>query len=104
SSRRRHTRYKCEWSSDVCYSDLILFLLQPDNLETHSLSLSHTHTHTHTHTRTHTHRMITSIIAIHLSLLLSLFLSPYMSLSPCLAYHERIPSTDRHWLLNSPSP
>src|SRR6476661_9804457 len=22
SSRRRHTRFKCDWSSDVCYSDL----------------------------------------------------------------------------------
>src|SRR4029434_2724114 len=29
SSRRRHTRFKCDWSSDVCSSDL-------------------THTHTHT--------------------------------------------------------
>src|SRR5260370_5133723 len=26
SSRRRHTRFKCDWSSDVCSSDL--FLLQ----------------------------------------------------------------------------
>src|SRR5260370_16613374 len=24
SSRRRHTRFKCDWSSDVCSSDLIL--------------------------------------------------------------------------------
>src|SRR5207237_7716038 len=23
SSRRRHTRFKCDWSSDVCSSDLI---------------------------------------------------------------------------------
>src|SRR4030065_1494005 len=23
SSRRRHTRYKCDWNSDVCSSDLI---------------------------------------------------------------------------------
>src|SRR5260370_21362493 len=22
SSRRRHTRFKCDWSSDVCFSDL----------------------------------------------------------------------------------
>src|SRR4029434_5848927 len=36
-SRRRHTRFKCDWSSDVCSSDL------------------HTHTHAHTHTHTHTH-------------------------------------------------
>src|SRR5260370_26771026 len=23
SSRRRHTRFKCDWSSDVCSSDLV---------------------------------------------------------------------------------
>src|SRR5260221_6829522 len=27
SSRRRHTRSLCDWSSDVCSSDLTLFLL-----------------------------------------------------------------------------
>src|SRR5260370_24740655 len=26
SSRRRHTRFKCDWSSDVCSSDLRSFL------------------------------------------------------------------------------
>src|SRR5260370_6733201 len=26
SSRRRHTRFKCDWSSDVCSSDLVLFV------------------------------------------------------------------------------
>src|SRR5207237_6651169 len=26
SSRRRHTRFKCDWSSDVCSSDLITML------------------------------------------------------------------------------
>src|SRR5260370_4226134 len=25
SSRRRHTRFKCDWSSDVCSSDLFVF-------------------------------------------------------------------------------
>src|SRR5689334_24559968 len=25
SSRRRHTRWNCDWSSDVCSSDLICF-------------------------------------------------------------------------------
>src|SRR2546427_8822590 len=25
SSRRRHTRFDCDWSSDVCSSDLFLF-------------------------------------------------------------------------------
>src|SRR5260370_6543887 len=25
SSRRRHTRFKCDWSSDVCSSDLCFF-------------------------------------------------------------------------------
>src|SRR4029434_3532889 len=41
SSRRRHTRFKCDWSSDVCSSDL-----------------THTHTHTHKHTHTHTQHTI----------------------------------------------
>src|SRR5260370_26547450 len=27
SSRRRHTRFKCDWSSDVCSSDLLHGLL-----------------------------------------------------------------------------
>src|SRR5260370_31408877 len=27
SSRRRHTRFKCDWSSDVCSSDLAYHLL-----------------------------------------------------------------------------
>src|SRR5882762_10638995 len=26
SSRRRHTRFKCDWSSDVCSSDLKLYI------------------------------------------------------------------------------
>src|SRR5260370_30092788 len=26
SSRRRHTRFKCDWSSDVCSSDLFALL------------------------------------------------------------------------------
>src|SRR5260370_4149145 len=29
SSRRRHTRFKCDWSSDVCSSDLISFKDSP---------------------------------------------------------------------------
>src|SRR2546430_13672850 len=27
SSRRRHTRFDCDWSSDVCSSDLLLVLV-----------------------------------------------------------------------------
>src|SRR2546427_6125648 len=27
SSRRRHTRFDCDWSSDVCFSDLVCRLL-----------------------------------------------------------------------------
>src|SRR5260370_15065092 len=27
SSRRRHTRFKCDWSSDVCSSDLLFLCL-----------------------------------------------------------------------------
>src|SRR2546430_4826493 len=36
SSRRRHTRFDCDWSSDVCSSDLFLILngrRQPLNFE-----------------------------------------------------------------------
>src|SRR4029434_3330882 len=51
SSRRRHTRFKCDWSSDVCSSDLI----------THT----HTHTHTYTHKNTHTHKHTHSPDQIH---------------------------------------
>src|SRR5260370_40773381 len=29
SSRRRHTRFKCDWSSDVCSSDLEGAFLEP---------------------------------------------------------------------------
>src|SRR5207237_2383314 len=29
SSRRRHTRFKCEWSSDVCSSDLVELRVLP---------------------------------------------------------------------------
>src|SRR3989338_3643224 len=29
SSRRRHTRWNCDWSSDVCSSDLGEFPIQP---------------------------------------------------------------------------
>src|SRR2546430_4884288 len=28
SSRRRHTRFDCDWSSDVCSSDLPVFIAQ----------------------------------------------------------------------------
>src|SRR5260370_29520822 len=33
SSRRRHTRFKCDWSSDVCSSDLFLLSLQAKALD-----------------------------------------------------------------------
>src|SRR5207237_5547634 len=41
SSRRRHTRFKCDWSSDVCSSDLLstatggrtLFVKDPRELQ-----------------------------------------------------------------------
>src|SRR5689334_23739951 len=31
SSRRRHTRWNCDWSSDVCSSDLLVLLNTPHN-------------------------------------------------------------------------
>src|SRR3989475_10443744 len=30
SSRRRHTRFDCDWSSDVCSSDLLLVQMRAD--------------------------------------------------------------------------
>src|SRR5260370_24641957 len=33
SSRRRHTRFKCDWSSDVCSSDLVEKLIGADNVK-----------------------------------------------------------------------
>src|SRR2546430_6986223 len=33
SSRRRHTRFDCDWSSDVCSSDLLKRLLSNASLE-----------------------------------------------------------------------
>src|SRR2546430_4127762 len=32
SSRRRHTRFDCDWSSDVCSSDLFTFAIDFDRL------------------------------------------------------------------------
>src|SRR5207237_5080461 len=32
SSRRRHTRFKCDWSSDVCSSDLLFPVLASGDL------------------------------------------------------------------------
>src|SRR2546430_12592009 len=33
SSRRRHTRFDCDWSSDVCSSDLDIFAISPAEKE-----------------------------------------------------------------------
>src|SRR5260370_39949304 len=33
SSRRRHTRFKCDWSSDVCSSDLISIFIDSANVK-----------------------------------------------------------------------
>src|SRR5260370_22540758 len=33
SSRRRHTRFKCDWSSDVCSSDLVARVGREDALD-----------------------------------------------------------------------
>src|SRR5260370_23120417 len=39
SSRRRHTRFKCDWSSDVCSSDLFLVCPYFISLPTYSAAL-----------------------------------------------------------------
>src|SRR5688572_32720508 len=33
SSRRRHTRFDCDWSSDVCSSDLLVIAGEPEVME-----------------------------------------------------------------------
>src|SRR4029434_1468280 len=58
SSRRRHTRFKCDWSADVCSSDLTHSRTQTHkhtNTHTHTLTHARVRTHTRTHTHTHTH-------------------------------------------------
>src|SRR5260370_6002243 len=40
SSRRRHTRFKCDWSSDVCSSDLALRFPPSSRIATFSLTPS----------------------------------------------------------------
>src|SRR4029434_11349592 len=53
SSRRRHTRFKCDWSSDVCSSDLVWYCV---HTHTHTHSLFHSLSHTHSHTRSEERR------------------------------------------------
>src|SRR4029434_11313548 len=53
SSRRRHTRFKCDWSSDVCSSDLSKCVLACLHASVHT----HTPTHTHTHIRSEERRV-----------------------------------------------
>src|SRR3989338_9991384 len=40
SSRRRHTRWNCDWSSDVCSSDLVIKLRIPTGFDEKLLGLS----------------------------------------------------------------
>src|SRR5256886_6407539 len=39
SSRRRHTRFDCDWSSDVCSSDLVLTVRRTARIDTLVLDL-----------------------------------------------------------------
>src|SRR5256886_10293703 len=39
SSRRRHTRFDCDWSSDVCSSDLRLYFMPSVPIEMPSLTV-----------------------------------------------------------------
>src|SRR2546430_5559819 len=39
SSRRRHTRFDCDWSSDVCSSDLDRFAIVADGFVVEALTL-----------------------------------------------------------------
>src|SRR2546430_10751590 len=40
SSRRRHTRFDCDWSSDVCSSDLLDLCLPHQGRSRYSVSLA----------------------------------------------------------------
>src|SRR5580692_12048208 len=40
SSRRRHTRFDCDWSSDVCSSDLAEFQRKRDELDRRRAALA----------------------------------------------------------------
>src|SRR2546430_7673845 len=40
SSRRRHTRFDCDWSSDVCSSDLVKHLKRHDNGRTFEIIIN----------------------------------------------------------------
>src|SRR5260370_36806303 len=42
SSRRRHTRFKCDWSSDVCSSDLVA-VITADRVEQHPFGFAKDH-------------------------------------------------------------
>src|SRR5260370_26816281 len=44
SSRRRHTRFKCDWSSDVCSSDLLrISVMQQIAASSQASPLLHSH-------------------------------------------------------------
>src|SRR5256886_11867643 len=45
SSRRRHTRFDCDWSSDVCSSDLMASPLQPPALARGKIDLGLAHSY-----------------------------------------------------------
>src|SRR5699024_11631143 len=62
SSRRRHTRSKRDWSSDVCSSDLWTYMTQ-----------QHEHNHTHNHTHGHVHTNNKKILLISF-LIISIFM------------------------------
>src|SRR5260370_13570412 len=56
SSRRRHTRFKCDWSSDVCSSDLIC--ISHETEKTHySCEYYELHNHVKTHWRSEERRV-----------------------------------------------
>src|SRR5260370_10774207 len=43
SSRRRHTRFKCDWSSDVCSSDLMIRLPPRSTLNPYTMNWNATY-------------------------------------------------------------
>src|SRR4030066_1827881 len=50
SSRRRHTIFKCDWSSDVCSSDLLHLLPGRVECDLHEFAAAVPHTRSEEHT------------------------------------------------------
>src|SRR5207237_6917477 len=71
SSRRRHTRFKCDWSSDVCSSDLIYF--DPKRALRYTDEAMHIASASGDHVHAKLHRAINLLVIDHYQESLTLF-------------------------------